>query len=450
VALLVLVPGCSLLRAPVKAIAPGPKPPKVDPAETESIVQRLADEYTLRTVQAIDEYARIQGTPEVAREVLRWKVVVLSYVMRIAGGPNPYANLVDMVGLVSLNRSALETYWIHTPRGPALMPWLETSRVLESNAWSAASTVFSPSQMKELRQAIEEYHREHATIEQPLFAQPLAFSSSLKPSSAKSEGQTSLLGFVGLDPTAGLDPAVREVTLTRLFAERAMYTLQRMPTLVRWQAEILVDNTLHEPELQQTLTNTTRLTESADRISRAAESFSQTAAILPDRVAEERKAILAALEDQQGKLANLAVELNRTLVSGEKVSASLNTTLTTFDTVMKRFGVGETKPGSAVANTNSPPFNILDYSHTAEQLAIAARELDGLVKDLGATMDSPGWDARVRDLAQVSRQTSRDAKSVLNHAFLLGAGLVLLIFACAIVYRRTARRRPPADRESSA
>ena len=39
--------------------------------------------------------------------------------------------------------------------------------------------------------------------------------------------------------TAGLDPAVREVTRTRLFAERAMFTFQHMPFLLRWQTELL-------------------------------------------------------------------------------------------------------------------------------------------------------------------------------------------------------------------
>jgi ABC-type transporter Mla subunit MlaD len=226
-----------------------------------------------------------------------------------------------------------------------------------------------------------------------------------------------------------------------LFAERAMFTLARMPVLIRLQTEILMDDLLNKPETRQTLTNLVGLSESADRISRAAESLSQTAAGLPDKITSERQAIVAALDDQAGKLGTLAAELNRTLASGEKMSTSLNTTLTTFDSLMKRFGVGEESTNAAPADTNSAPFNILDYARTAEQLSGTARELDVLLKDLGSTLDSPGWTARIRDVATVSRQASADARSVLNRAFLLGAGLILLTFACAIVYRRMYPRR---------
>ena len=47
--------------------------------------------------------------------------------------------------------------------------------------------------------------------------------------------------------------------------------------------ELLAHEVVVQPEVQLALTNTTRLSESADRFSRAAESVSHTAAQLPDR-----------------------------------------------------------------------------------------------------------------------------------------------------------------------
>ena len=49
------------------------------------------------------------------------------------------------------------------------------------------------------------------------------------------------------------------------------------------------------------------------------------------------------------------------------MSTSLNTTLTTFDALMKRFGVGETNNASP-PSTNAEPFRIQDYGQTAVQL----------------------------------------------------------------------------------
>jgi multidrug efflux pump subunit AcrA (membrane-fusion protein) len=241
--------------------------------------------------------------------------------------------------------------------------------------------------------------------------------------------------MVGLDPTAGIDPAVREVTRTRLFAERAMFTAQRMPFLLRAQIELLTAQVLDQQQVTNALT-------SAERLSHAAESASQTAAQLPDRLAAERKAILAELESQEGKLRELSAEVSRTLAAGEKMSTSLNTTLITFDALMKRFGVGE--PSEKPADTNSPPFNILDYAKTAEQIAVMAQQLDVLLKDASGTVDSPALDKRIASLDATAKRARDDAKALLNHAFLLGAALIGLCFGAALGYRCLAAGRSAA------
>jgi len=217
------------------------------------------------------------------------------------------------------------------------------------------------------------------------------------------------------------------VTRTRLFAERALFALERMPFLVRWQTEVLAEQLLRQEQL-------TNVIASADRLSRAVESASQTAASLSDRVSAERKAILDAFDTHEGKLKELSAEVGQTLAAGEKMSTSLNTTITTFDALMKRFGVGE--PSTTPPDTNSPPFNILDYARTAEQITTMAQQLSALIKDTSGTLDAPALDKRIAQLSALSGEARANAKSVLNHAFLLAAGLLVLAFACALVYRR--------------
>jgi len=69
-----------------------------------------------------------------------------------------------------------------------------------------------------------------------------------------------------------------------------------------------------------------------------------------------------------------------------------------------------------------------------------AQQLDALLKDANGTLDSPALDKRIAELNAVTARARADAKSVLNHAFLLGAGLILLAFACALTYRRIVSR----------
>lgn len=416
----------------VSAVVPGKKSTQPDPAALQSELQRFADEFASRSVAALDAYARSLGTPEARNQALTWKVMVGSAAVNIASGPNPTASLLDLLALATITRTALEERAQSTD-GKALQPWFETSRSLETEAWQLAGGILTATQQQELRDSIRKWWESNAGARSTFFARPQEFASLIRQTGQKGSHPESVFALVGLDPMAGLDPAVREVTRTRLFAERAMYATERMPSLLRWQTELLMDQLLRQEHVTNALA-------SADRLSRAAESASQTAALLPDRLSAERRAILDALEAQEGKLRNLAAEVGRTLEAGEKMSTSLNATLTNFDALMKRFGVGE--PSSAPPGTNRPPFNILDYARTAEQIASMAQQLDALIKDASGTVDTPALDKRLAELNALSARARADAKAVLDRAFLLAAGLIVLIFACTLVFRRLGRQAP--------
>ncbi|MBN9689209.1 MAG: hypothetical protein J0M24_03135 [Verrucomicrobia bacterium] len=440
---LLILTGCRVVRGTValpgrsvRAITTSSSGPVYNPAELQAALQRFADEFLTRTTAALAEYARRVDTPEARTESLARKIPVASAAVGIASGPNPMANLLDMVTLAKVTRLATEELANQRGDPDALQPWCEVSRSLETNAWSLAADVLTPAQQEELSSTIQRWWEAHADARSAFFARPqelscLIVATGSAESTRRSSG--SVFSLVGLDPMAGLDPAVREVTRTRLFAERTLFTAQRMPFLLRWQMELLGNQLIQQTEVASALTNAARLAESADRLSRAAESVSQTAAELPDRVVAERKAILAALGEQEGRLRELSAEIGRTLAVGSEMSASLNTTFGTFDALMKRFGVGEAP--RTPANPAARPFDILEYARTAEQLAITAQELTRMLKETDRTLDSPALDQRLQQLTAVTDRAKADAKSVLNHAFLLGAALVLLSLVGALVYR---------------
>jgi len=442
----VLSPGCSLLRAPqamVTAVSSVGQSKQPDPLELQVQEQRFVDDVISRTAQALDEYAHRVGTESARVQALRLKLDFGAALISIASGPNPKANLVDLVCGVWLTRKSIEDSWIKTPNGAAFEPWLETSRRLETNVWQLAASVLNPAQVTELREAILQWYAQNPEVRLGFFARPHEFAAMMRSSQSEKAGGNSVFSLAGLDPMAGLDPAVREITRTRLFAERALFTLQRMPFLLRLQAELLAHEVVTQPEVQVALTNTIRLSESADRISRAAESVSQTAAQLPDRISAERKEILAALDQQEGKLRDLAAEVNRSLVSADKMSTSLSITITNFDALMKRFGVGEPSTNAA-PDTNSPPFNILDYGQVAQQVGTMAKDLNTLVSSVNQN---------VPQIERLSQTATSDAQKVVDHAFHLGLVLIAVLLGglvvVGLVYRFFAEKmkrpgRPPS------
>lgn len=420
--LLALVAGCSVLRTPqkvVQAVVPvvgGEKQP--DPIELQVQIQRFTDDYASRTIQSLDDYARITGTEAGRIQALNWKLTSLSSMVAIASGPNPNVNLLDLVAVNTLTRIIVEERAQNSTNGPAFQTWVANSRVLETNAWRLAAAFLKPAQLDELRAGIHRWYQENPGLHDGFLARPSELVAMIRTTPREQRGVDSVFNLVGLDPTIGLDPAVREVTKTRLFAERAMYTLQRMPVLIRWQSELLAYDLTQLPEVRQVVSNSTRLSASADTISR-------TAAELPDRITAERKAILAALEQQESKLRDLSAEVNRTLQSGAAMSDSLNVTITNFDTLMKRFGVGEPDTNSAAAaDTNSPPFNILDYGKVADQIGGMARELNVLLTTANQN---------ATQLTRLSDEATAKVDHAVDRAFRRGVMLIVIFLVGSVL-----------------
>jgi hypothetical protein len=416
----------------VTAVVPGKKTAPTDPAVLQTEVLRYADDFSSRMGAGIDDYINRVNTPEARDQGLRWKIAQESSALGIATGPNPTANLLDFLALATLTREFLEERAADSVPRDAFDSWLATSRSAETNAWKLAESVLEPEQLAEFRTAIEEWRKSADKSNNMFFERPQKIASLIRETGEKKKEAGSVFSLVGLDPTAGLDPAVREVTRTRLFAERAMFATLRMPFLIRWQTELFTEQLFRQEQLGAAVA-------SADRLSHAADSLSQTAALLPDRIASERKAILDAFDAQEGRLRDLSAEVTRTLGAGEKMSTSLNSTIVSFDALMKRFSVGE--PSASPPDTNGPAFSILDYAHTADRVAAMAQQLDVLIKDTSGTVDTPALDKKIAQLNALSARARADALSVLNHAFFLAAGLIVLSFVCAFLYRRLA---PPA------
>ena len=431
-----LTPGCGLLRAPsnmVSAVVPGSKSSPSDLVDEQVQLQRFVDDSLARSGQALDDCAERLGTDSGRAEVLRLKLISGSSLISIVSGPNPSADLLDLVSVTVLSRLSVQDYWMKRTNGAAFQPWLDASRILETNVWQLAAHFLKTSQVNELRQGIMEWYARTPEMRTAFFARPQAFASMVRSTKEKAQG-TSVFNLVNLDPTAGLDPAVREVTRTRLFAERAMFTMQRMPFLLRLQTELLAYDLTSQPAVQVALSNSTQLSDSAGRIGRSAESISQSVAQLPDRLSAERKEILATLDLQESKLRDLVAGVDRALVSGEKMSDSLTVTITNLDVLMQRFGVGEPNT-NAVPDTNSPPFNILDYAKTAGEADNLARDLNTLVASVNQS--TPG-------LQRLSQQTGADLQKVVDHAFRLGLVLIAVLLTgtvlAALLYRFFARK----------
>lgn len=403
---------------------PGGKKVQPEPGELQQSLLQFAEGYCLGIIESIDEVQGGEGSPFTPEAALRYKISSVGTLLTTSTGENPNLNLLNLLALSSLSRMVLENHWVTTPNGALFEPWLTRSKALELKIWDIADKVLTKEQQEELRQSIEQHYASLTDLDSLFMMHP---QDLMTPEKLKQNGdEHSVFSLATINPLSGLDPTVREITQMRLFAERALFTIQWMPWLLRWQSDLLILETTSKPEIAQTLADVTSLSESIDRASKAAESISKTAAVLPDQLSSEREAIIAAMNDQEGQLTTL-------FEAGGDMSTSLTSTIDSLDALMKRFGVGEPRdPNKPPRDPNRKRFDILDYAKTADSFTATAEQLNTTLAELNATLDSPALD-------KLSEKATADVRSVLNHLFLLAGGLVLLIFTCSLVYRKVAK-----------
>jgi hypothetical protein len=444
--LLLTTPGCSRLvhvvEWPFKEVEQkieGPTETRaLTPVELQTQLMRFADSYHSALLAAVTKL-REDGKPPDAVRLLNMKLRYSDDLYAVVTGPNPFANLLDMVVVVTMTRMQLEDYWMPKVFGSSAETLLAIVQQREKSIWALASVVLTPSEQRELRKALQTWHaknRELKTLDE-MRASGFATSIAGYGKSDHSLGG-SVFDLLDLDPLSALDPATREIARTRHFAERALFLVQRMPTILRWQSELLATSVARLPEIQTALADTTRLTEATERMSRTAEQ-------LPADLARERQIILDALRLQSGSLSTLAGQVQQTLKAGTEMANSTNATLQTFDHVYAELH-------GAPKDPKAKPFRIDDYKELATQIAVTATEINDTLKSLEALAGSPSTRAEREYLAGMAADLERRGDRLIER--LIRAGQLLIALACSgllaalLIYRLIAVRWPvraPSD-----
>ena len=414
-----------------------PKRPAVDAVEVQQTVLRCANEFSTGMIVAVDKLRRGTNTLDPA-ESLQWKITLDTETCSIASGPNASAGLLDLTVFVTVTRATVEEHWQPKVFGDSALPMLEACRSAETNLWLTVTKLLTTAQQQELRLAIQNWRQQHPEPESVLAARAVGFTSRLAAASKTDPASPgSVFNLLMLDPLAGMDPAVREIAQTRMFAERALYVTQKMPRLVRWQTELLSLNASRMPAVQQIVTNSTQLTSSVENFARVADQLpklvndQREAAInqMFAGLATERTNLIANLAADDLKLRATLTELRQTLAAGNELMKSSDNTIKSLDTFMARFDKGTNAP-AAVA-TNARPFDILDYATTAKEVTTTIKELNVTISSLDKAMPQ---------IQKASETLENTGSRLLNRLFLVGAGLIALLVIGLMVVAAFNRR----------
>lgn len=396
--------GCAYF-APAEKVAWQPNP-FVSKEEGGSItayalqqeVMRFADAYSRMTMEVADDLAAKAKSPMDRVRPLAMKVSQVNAAISIASSPNPLAGVMDMTVLVSLMRSSFEDYLVPEVYGADAKGVVEKYKNAEVQVWELAALALNAKQLDELKQAIDQWRTENSEQHVVSFVrlQNLHKVNTKTFKDAESQSYGSIFGLLFLDPFAGLDPAAREMEMSRHTAERAMYQFQRMPRMLDWQLSLLLSKSLVMPEIQD-------LIASANRFSMAAEKF-------PEKIAEERAALVRDMAANEPKLQALLTEFRTSLDAGGDAADSVNEAVLTINNLVARFDKSA-MPHSPVVK----PFDVQEYGIVATQISAAAREINSLI-------------------SAADQKALSSSESAITHAKSAGTELVDHLFKRAVLF----------------
>lgn len=440
---LLALSGCSVAKGvvemPGKAIGiSSSEDPAAALIDLQQKLLRFTDSFQTGLAASFDRIGR-EGTGVDPKTILKWKLTSSTAVVSIASGANALIDLLDMTVFVTLARLSVESAWDPKRIGPSAQTLQDFCAEAEEEIWRLSSAILKPEEQEDLKHAVEGWHRMHPEPEDALTARTAGFAAEVveksKTKSKKSEG---MFSFLNLDPLANLDPAVREITQTRLFAERALFVAERLPTILRWQAELLSLTTLDLPAVRELTGSTAKITASVERITAVAEK-------LPERLSKEREDLVKALEGQEKSLTPMVREVHQTIESGTAMTEALTGTLKMLDAVVRRLtdvGVIGGPP-----SPNAQPFRIQDYIKAAAQLEATSKQLTATISAADRLIGSESLRKLPDEVEPVVARAQSGARDLVDHAFWRALLLVGAVLAAALVYRvvsvRIRRASPP-------
>lgn len=428
VACLAPVAGCNAIRDMMPA-ARKAEAAKLELQRMQARNMRFADEYVGGLIEAEGPRRQLHSDPERRLLVSGWVLSQASAAYITASGDDPVIATLDLLTLAVLSRMVADNFMAEQ-RFTEIESLVAAHRRLETEAWKLAATILDPRQQESVRTLFAEWRRRNPDFQNVSYVRFVDFAEIIGNDAASSKSGRSggLFTFLGLDPLAGLDPAVEEIERTRLLAARAVYYAQRVPTLMDLQLERSLSLVASGPGIQKLQQQSAVVADSATR-------FADVAERLPEVIAGEREALVRqmyeALGAHRATLQPMLVELRGALEAGDATATSVDAAVKSIDALVARFSQ---TPGSVDAESGRP-FDITEYTQAAVEIGRAARELQELADALEAR--APRLDAALG--TGLTR-----GQSLVDYLFVRLAGLIVLLclglLATLLLYRRLAQR----------
>jgi hypothetical protein len=402
-----------------------------------STIEEAAD---LITMEVIDD-------PVARREALAAKLGPAAAMVALASEPDPQLALLNMMVVASLNREVWNSEYARSVFGPSGEILVTAHVAMEGEVWEVGTSVFPTSTLVELRRLIAQWRARYPE-DHSVSGVRIDVLTDLADSAGPGIQLFSQLNFL-----APVNDASRAVDEARLLGERSLFVSQRLPSLIRWETQLLLYELALTPEvagatmLPRRVESLTQLldrypTEIADLVARERTAALDQLALI---VAAEREATLAAINDKATSVTQILPSISGTIAEGRALAESLESMLAQLQAASSGANqLLETVDRlQARRDPNAPPGpGIADYEKLAVSVARAAHELDGLLERAEQTLEGDTIKRTTETVGQMIDRRMRAGAKLAILLMIVAAVTMLATLAGVLLIVR--RLRPPS------
>lgn len=396
------------------------------------MVRAYADKYVAVMNQALSEMMSRTQDADARALAARRRLGSASSAYSIAAQPNPEVSLLDMAVLVTVEREMIVRGDLQEAFGEDTRLLTDAYDKVDSDIWDLVRRVYSPAQIDELTDAIERWLTANPDLRDATFIRVDDFAKLRAESTLSRVGRPG-----GLSMLAPINEATRAADDIRLLGERAMFLTQRLPQVIRWQAELLVSTSLGDPRVQgvvgevRTLSATVAdLVSSLNRL--PAEVRDEREAIIRETesaIIRQRDGLISAIEGKSETLRVLLEDARAAMRESDALTSRLGAAAESAraaaesaDRLVSRFAGGPDGAGGIAASLRP----MEEYLRQTERLAVTASHLNEALA------------AAERLLAQDAGALTRFEKAADERISRIVRGAVIVVivfFTCLASYR---------------
>lgn len=290
---------------------------KMDPVRIQGDIMGFADRFVTAMVEVYDELER--RTPRTETKDIAHKLKTDMALGAISNAVNAHSitGLMDMVVMLQLQRQIAAGAWMKKTFGADADPLRNALTQEYADVHSLATRYLTDRQLAEVSQVTERWYRAHPALRYVSHVHLAGLPVPNAPPARPEEGPGSVFAFL-FNSTPKLDPAVREVELSRATSERMFFYLQRLPMLLQLQADDLYREMAAAPRFLRVLDDVSAVTASTTRFADASSRFTDIAGRYPQQLAEQRQQALQQVSSELTQQRDAAIRQMATSLRQEQ------------------------------------------------------------------------------------------------------------------------------------